>query len=174
MPWVPENMCMEIHRNTIIDSEGLWEALGSDVVEMKKNLIWGDSTLKIHVPITDFLSDSKHLCAKQNVCSSTWLCLTWHSEFFNRRRYWSMSGKRLLFFALSKGVLMLWTKCCLSFLSFFLFSFFTFHLRKILLFSDSWLKDADPASTTGNGAGWNYSKQVPYLGLRVLSQKKRT
>lgn len=75
MPWIPGNTQKYSNR---VDSGGLWEALGSDVVEMKKNLILGNSTLKICVPITDFLSDSKHLCAKQNVCPSSWVCLKWY------------------------------------------------------------------------------------------------
>lgn len=43
MPWIPENM--EIHRNTIIDSDGLSDVSGSNVVEMKKKLNWGNATL---------------------------------------------------------------------------------------------------------------------------------
>lgn len=35
-------------------------------METKKNPIWVNSTLKISVPITDFLSDPTHLYAKQN------------------------------------------------------------------------------------------------------------
>lgn len=99
---------------------------------MKNNLSWGNFTLKIHVPFTDFLSDSKYL-AQSKMCTQVPGC-AWNGslELFNRIecqgiKYWWMSGKHLPFLPFQRAALC-WRPCATSLPTHCYFSlFFLFH-----------------------------------------------